>query len=242
MIEPEKFVKRPHRGEIRIEGPDAFSFLQNIVSNDLNLLEISPFIHACLLTPQGKFLHDFYVSRTAEGYTLECEGGERTRDLAKRLTLYKLRANISIEANEDITIYITASSRSPSPPNGTEIPLNEWDTERILRGEPDGSRDAEVGVSTLAELNLDEKAVSYTKGCYVGQELVARMHNRNLGKKHLVSTRFKKNPPQSGTEIENYGLMRSKCGNLGLILMNRETEAKTKETQNDDSEIYLLGL
>ena len=236
------FVTFKNRGQITVTGNDAFDFLQSIISNDLNLLKETDNIHACLLSPQGKFLHDFFASQTENGYILECEGGERTNDLLKRLSLYKLRSDVTLTAKENVIIYATGTSRTTTKPNGQEKPFEEWDKERILHGEPDGSRDAEIGFSTLAELNLDQTTVSYTKGCYVGQELVARMHNRNLGKKHLVPARFKTTPPPRDSEIENYGIMRSSCENVGLILMNRETEQTIRETQHDDSEIYLLGL
>ncbi|MBE2192420.1 MAG: folate-binding protein YgfZ [Alphaproteobacteria bacterium] len=236
------YVCLHHRGLITISGADAASFLQNIVSNDIDLLKTHPFIHACLLTPQGKFLHDFYVTKSDGKFILDCEGAERTQDLVKRLSLYKLRANITMTTEDNVTIYVTASTRSTNKPNTQEISFTQWDKTRIENASPDGSRDAEIGISTLAELNLDETAVSYTKGCYIGQELVARMHNRNLGKKHLVAARFLTTPPSSGSEIENTGIMRSSCANVGLILMNREREAELKGQQNNDSEIYILGL
>lgn len=236
------YVTLENRGLVTITGPDASVFLQNLVSNDIALLENQSILHACLLTPQGKFLHDFFISKTSTGYQLDCEGGERTTDLVKRLTLYKLRAQIDITARDDITIYVTDLNRVLSKPDGNEIPFDQWDQMRIAKAIPDGSRDAEIGVSTLAELNLDQTTVSYTKGCYIGQELVARMHNRNLGKKHLVAVRFKSPPPPFGTDMENIGQMRSSCGNLGLILINRDCETELRKAQNGDSEICLLGL
>lgn len=236
------YTEMPDRGIVTVSGPDAYAFLQNIVTNDLSHLEKIPMLHACLLTPQGKYLHDFFITKDGGSFLLECEGGVRAQDLAKRLSLYKLRAAVEISAIDKVTIYITQENRSRQKPAGEKISFEEWDHNRILAAQIDGSRDAEIGASTLAELNLDESAVSYTKGCYIGQELVARMHNRNLGKKHLVAALFKSTPPSSGTEIEGYGIMRSSCRNAGLILMNRETEREIKEKQNDDSQIYLLGL
>lgn len=236
------FISLPDRGLVTVSGADAADLLQKLVSNDIRLLDRHPMIRACLLTPQGKFLHDFFITRNGNEYLLYCEGGTRAHDLAKRLTIYKLRAAVEISVQDKITIYATDTIRSTTRPEGREITFEEWDTARILRGEPDGSRDAEIASSTLAELNLDESAVSYTKGCYIGQELVARMHNRNLGKKHLVPARFRATPPPYGSELENTGIMRSSCDKVGLILMNRERETELKEQQNDDSEIYLLGL
>lgn len=218
-------------GCVRIVGPDAFIFLQNIVTNDLAVLDSTSAVHACLLTPQGKYLHDFIISREEDGgaYLLNCEAGDRADDLAKRLSLYKLRANVTL----------SVSSISPSPCASS---FEEWDTDRIRKALPDGSRDAEIGVSTLAELNLDTLAVSYTKGCYIGQELVARMHNRNLGKKHLVPVEFFDPPPPHGTDIENFGQMRSSCGQIGLILMNRETETNLQQGHIENAPFRLLGL
>ncbi len=242
---PSSFVTFPERGIVNVDGNDAHDFLQNIISNDLDLLNSQQNIHACLLTPQGKFLHDFYVTKTDTGYALDCEGGERTKDLARRLSIYKLRSQITISSDDQVTIYAHDANRSrekPIAPDLHELSIEEWDISRIKQAIPDGSRDAEIGVSTLAELNLDHIAVSYTKGCYIGQELVARMHNRNLGKKHLVAARFLTTPPDWGTEIENAGFMRSSRGNVGLILMTRDQENRLRETQNDDSKIYLLGL
>jgi folate-binding protein YgfZ len=211
-------------------GEDAFTFLQNIISNDLSLLlQPTDLIHACLLTAQGKYLHDFYVRRDADHFILNCEAGARGDDLLKRLTLYKLRADVSFHLEH-------------IEPPADAIPFEQWDETRIRLGQPDGLRDAELGVSTLAELNLDQVAVSYTKGCYVGQELVARMHNRNLGKKHLVPVEFDTAPPPHGTEIENFGQMRSSCGNLALIMMPRVIEDNLKLGTLQNAPFRLLGL
>lgn len=199
-------------GCVTVTGQDAFPFLQNIITNDLALLQTRPVLQACLLTPQGKYLHDFFVTPLHDGFALQCEGGDRTTDLARRLSLYQLRAAVTVTATPD-------HSPTPSPEE-----FRIWDTWRISQSLPNGSRDAEIGVSTLSELNLDDHAVSYTKGCYIGQELVARMHNRNLGKKHLVGVEFFDPPPPSGTEIPDVGIMRSSCDTYGLILMARDTE------------------
>lgn len=228
------FVISPNfSGLIYVTGKDAFSFLQNIITNDLQLLDSQDIIHSCLLTPQGKYLHDFYIRRVENGYAFACEGGERTNDLARRLEIYKLRADVTIKPwvlqgdgwmKEEDEEYKT------------------WDMDRIKQSQPDGSRDAEIGASTLAELNLDISTVSYSKGCYIGQELVARMHNRNLGKKHLVGVEFIDTPPASGTEIEGFGQMRSSCGKFGLILMQREVEDALKQGTTTNAPFRLLGL
>ncbi len=227
---PPLFIISPNfNGLIYIKGNDALSFLQNIVTNDLNLLDEQDIIHSCLLTPQGKYLHDFYIMKTNGGYVFACEGGKRMDDLVQKLSAYKLRSEVEI------------SSKTVVGEDWGEG-FHEWDKDRIRKSMPDGSRDAEIGVSTLAELNLDIETVSYTKGCFVGQELVARMHNRNLGKKHLVGVEFLETPPSHGREIEGFGVMRSSCENMGLILMSRDAEESLKQGKIVNAPFRLLGL
>ncbi len=226
------FVSLSHRGLIKVEGVDACHFLQNIITHDVHLLKNKHHIHACLLSPQGKFLHDFYVTCPTENtYLLECEGGERALDLAKRLTLYRLRASVTIDIVEtDTSVYLMApfenGDRFLEKPAEAEMPFSLWDTWRIENAIPDGSRDAVIDTSTLAELNLDQSTVSYTKGCYIGQELVARMHNRNLVKRHLVPIFFTHTPPAFGEFVlmgtETIGEMRSKCDKIGLVLIKKD--------------------
>lgn len=222
------FVKLPHRGLIKVGGEDAFKFLQNIVTNDLNKLDTLPFVHSCLLTAQGKFLHDFFISKSDDIYLLDCEGGERTKDLLKRLQLYRLRAKVTLEALENNSVFSviennqslgTRSFTKPSlPENGFEV----WDKLRISLAIADGSRDAEIEKSTLAELNMED-SIDYQKGCYVGQELTARIHHRGLAKRHLFPVKFENTAPVSGTTLthegKTIGEMRSSNGNIGLALL-----------------------
>ncbi len=234
------FVKLPNRGLIHIEGEDRYEFLQNLISNDIELLKKQNAIYACLLTPQGKFLHDFFVLEGGGFLLLDCEGGERAQDLCKRFNLYKLRTKvkISVEEHNDVYAVFDASyapqytdSRHPEmggrsfekPGALKQHRQEEWDRHRISLGIPDGSRDMIPEKSTLLECNIDKlHGVSFEKGCYVGQELTARMYHRGLAKKHLYVVKGQQLPP-SGTDIKVddrlVGEMRSHCGNLGLALL-----------------------
>lgn len=91
------YVVLEDRGVLAITGDDARTFLQGLISNDINKVTPTHAIHAALLTPQGKYLHDFFIVEAAGGTLLL--DGERARldDLAKRLKLYKLRAKVTIE-------------------------------------------------------------------------------------------------------------------------------------------------
>ncbi len=246
MTETPYFTTLKNRGLIRVSGPEARGFLQGLISNDINLLDRQACVYACLLNAQGKFLHDFFITERDGVITLECEGGERAQDLFKKLSMYKLRADVKIECEETVSVYAIFSPlpvgadapsfplphewgrgikgegaihpdprhsalgfRSFTKPSLEEKPFEAWDRQRILLTVPDGSRDMIVGSSTLLECNIDKlNGISYEKGCYIGQELTARMHYRNLGKKHLKTVTL----PYDGE-------LRSSCGDMGLALV-----------------------
>lgn len=91
------YIALEDRGVLAISGPDARSYLQALVSNDMEKISASRAIYAVLLTPQGKFLHDFFIAARGEALLFDCEGA-RAEDLARRLTFYRLRAQAKIES------------------------------------------------------------------------------------------------------------------------------------------------
>ncbi len=266
MIDTPFFTRLPARGLIHLEGAERHNFLQGLITNDIKALEPEKMLYACLLTPQGKFLHDFFIHE-GNGFTLlECEGGERAHDLFTRLNHYRLRSDVQISVEENIPVYailptvsswrMTRSSNTnlrdpnlsqydssisiPDPrhndmgyrsfekPNALEEKtFEEWDKHRIALTIPDGSRDMIVEGSTMDEARIEHfNGLSYEKGCYVGQELTARIHYRGLGKKHLYPIKFKDTTYTNGQEItigdQAIGKMRSSCGNIGLALLKDE--------------------
>ena len=130
------------------------------------------------------------------------------------------------------------------PENMDAEPFEEWDMQRIILGVPDGARDMKVARSTLLECNIDKvNGVDFDKGCYIGQELTARMHHRNLGKKHLRSLKFEESappPPFSDIEVNGkvIGNIRSSCRNIGLAVIN---DSAIEELKNDASSLRFLG-
>jgi len=242
---PEKpfIVTLKDRGLIHLEGEDRHDFLQGLISNDITLLKRQPCFYTCLLTPNGKFLHDFFVIEGHDYTLLDCEGDARAADLFRRLNLYRLRKDVQISLEEHNDVYAIFGSdtgltdpRHPDlgrrsfekPDDMPEEPFNVWDEQRIKLGIPDGSRDMVLEKSTLLECNIDKfHGISFDKGCYMGQELTARMHYRGLAKKHLYSV----SPellglsalPAPCTPLEKDGRvigdMRSSCGDVGLALM-----------------------
>jgi len=161
----------------------------------------SNLIYACLLTPQGRFLHDFFISREEGAFFLECEI-ERREDLLRRLKVFKLRSKVMIEdCSAAFAVYTGMTGKYRDPRLAalgyrSYLPVGEiteaasavaYKDHRIHLGVPEGSIDIKPEVDTLADANLDKlHAVSWDKGCFVGQEVAARMENRALVKKRMV--------------------------------------------------------
>ena len=220
------FVKLPNRGFIHLEGADRHDFLQGLMTNDMGKLTQSNQIYACLLTPQGKFLHDFFVIEGKDFTLLDCEGGARATDLYNRLNMYRLRKDVQISVEENNDVYAVfgtniglsdprdpeMGNRTFDKPDLTEKPFEEWDKHRISLTIPDGSRDLIPEKSTMDEASMDQlNAIDYKKGCYIGQELTARMHYRGLGKKKLQTVNLDDLPEKAE--------LRSQCGDIGLALV-----------------------
>ena len=227
------YVSLPNRGLVRIAGDDRVAFMQGLVSNDVAKAMPDRIVYACLLTPQGKFLHDFFIHSSADALLLECEGGERAQDLHDRLSKFKLRARVqlSVETVQPVFAafglggmpdprHVELGSRVFQKPDGTEQPFEIYDRLRLPLGVPDGSRDMEIERSTLLECGIDKlNGIDWNKGCYIGQELTARTHYRGLVKKHLYPVRIRGDAPAPFGDLPHGGSMRSRCGDLGLALL-----------------------
>lgn len=237
------YVTLPRRGLIHIEGADRVSFLNALVSNDVTQADGTRLVYACLLTPQGKFLHDFFIHAGDGFLLLDCEGGARAQDLYERLLKYRLRAKVQISVEDNHPVYAVFGDngtglpdprhaemgyRSFEKPDMDEQAFEDWDRLRISLCIPDGSRDMELERSTLLEARLDVlNGIDWNKGCYVGQELTARMHYRGLAKKHLRVVKIDGPAPAPFTDLPNGGQMRSSCGDVGLALLKDDDETDT---------------
>ncbi|MCB9973170.1 MAG: folate-binding protein YgfZ [Rhodospirillales bacterium] len=262
------YVPIPDRGLIRISGHDRFQFLQGLITNDITRLQTSPSLYSCLLTPNGKFLFDFFVTEDGDSCRLECEGGERAQHLLQKLKMYQLRADVTLEMEEERrVIYALLFPPSVLPSHAAEdsgvetsypdprhprmglrtldkphsipaAPFDIWDSHRIKLGIPDGSRDMSPEKSTLLECGIDTfHGVSFDKGCYMGQELTARMHHRALTKKALVPVQFDGPPPPPFSDLRDddgalIGEMRSSCGSLGLALLRKDVTLRVGAANN----------
>lgn len=236
----------PHRGVIKISGPDGRAFLQGLITNDALKLEHA--MYACLLTPQGKFLYDFFLYAVGDDILLECER-EAVPSLLKKLSLYRLRSKVTLEDISDVTnVYASweggdlrgiPDPRLPvlgarlliSDEQTTTATEDDYITLCYTHGVPYHSRDLIADKSIPLESGLDElHAIAWDKGCYMGQELTARTKYRGLVRKRLFPVTIEGAPPEAGSEItwegQKVGEIRAACGTRALALLRlEETEA-----------------
>ncbi|MDA7829011.1 hypothetical protein N9A35_00540 [bacterium] len=95
-MEKDQIILLEDRGLISISGEDSKDFLQNIVTNDVNKVSFSNTVFSGLLTPQGKYLFDFFLIKSKDGYLLDCDN-KVTSEVISYLSKYKLRSNVKIE-------------------------------------------------------------------------------------------------------------------------------------------------
>ena len=240
----------PHRGVLHIKGADRVPFLQGLVSNDVTKATAQTGVYAALLTPQGKFLHDLFIWSFPNVLWIDCEAA-RADDLIQRLTAYKLRSQVEIENVSDrFDVWAVWGDphlpelggrlfmeKGTVPTDVTPVGFITYDTHRLTLGIADGSRDLEIGHSTLAEGNFDLLGgIDWKKGCYVGQELTARMRYRGLAKKRLFPVRGEGTLPPHGAPLTLNGIeageMRSSCGNNGLALLKIDTAQKLTDEES----------
>lgn len=214
---------RLDRAFLRVSGPDAIAFLDNLVTQDLTKLDKKNVIYSALLTPQGKVVADMFlwVDRNPKEPTIHIEADpSRAAELMRRLNLYKLRARVAIEdatANKLALHSDQPFLGSDSDPRSSalnwraiaapeltvfEEDTGQFETRRIALGIPDLARDAQpeevfAGEALLEELN----GVAFDKGCFVGQENVSRMKRRATTRKKFCPIVFEGDAIAYGTPI-----------------------------------------
>ncbi|MCE8521258.1 folate-binding protein YgfZ [Ruegeria pomeroyi] len=202
----------PSRRILRLSGADTDSFLQGLVSNDIRKLD-QGLVYAALLTPQGKYLADFFLCRDGDSVLLDIAESLADATL-KRLSMYKLRAAVEID---DSGLHLQRGT-GPAPAGALPDPRHpalgwraytaapesddgsDWDAIRVAHCIP------ETGIELTPDSYLLESGfealngVDFRKGCYVGQEVTARMKHKTELRKGLARVAID-GPAEPGTEI-----------------------------------------
>ena len=198
------------RSFLRLSGDDRVSFLQGLVTQDVTKLAEARIQFAALLSPQGKLLHDMFLIDGGDHLIIDTDA-THAPTLLKRLTMYKLRAKVAIEpiATPSISGPLP-DPRHPALPAYSVIPAKAGihakphrdapvetsstipdmdpglrrDDMRVRLGIPEFGTDIQPDSITAMDAGYDLlHAISFTKGCYVGQEVTARMHYKNIARK-----------------------------------------------------------
>jgi folate-binding protein YgfZ len=231
------------RAVLTITGEDRFSFLQGLITNDIEKLKNEPVIYTALLSPQGKYLFDFFIIAQGEQFLIDCEAA-RAEELRKRLSMYKLRAKVTIKATPEYAVLMDAEDtllvyQDPrhkelgirAIAKSDEIKCAEsvepYHQKRYALGIPEGSPDFIVDRSLIPEFGFEDlNGIDFTKGCYVGQEIIARMKYRANLRKFIHSLSANTTLPDAGTPImsegKNVGEIRAVNGNMGIGLIRLE--------------------
>lgn len=231
------------RTVIGIAGPEARPFLQGLITNDVSIARPDRSLYAALLTPQGKILFDFFVSEAGDALFLDCHAAARD-ELVKRLSMYRLRAKVEIAVRDDLGVYWDEGLADPrlealgarAVRSRAELQSRpgtpDYHLRRLDHGVPE-SQDFGSGRMFALDADLDElHAISFDKGCYVGQELTARMKHRGTDRKRLLAIGSSEGSPLPGVDIpvmagiRELGVITSTYGDRGFALMRLDRLAE----------------
>jgi folate-binding protein YgfZ len=256
------FYKNSNSRFLSIEGGDSNEFLQNLITNDINKCSEENILYSCLLSPQGKFLSDFFIFKKNEKYLIETHSFFYNKLLTK-LKMYKLRSKVHINEinnlhsysvfgdlkkdqdtfifkidprNSNIGLKLIHLKKNPKILNS----LNEINEEKyhqilIKNIVPLSHYDLEENKSLLLENNFENlNSISWDKGCYVGQEITARMKYRALLKKKIYSLEIKDGSAIIGQIIKDneseFGKIISIKNNIMLAMLKIELAEKKINT------------
>jgi hypothetical protein len=254
------------RGVVEVAGPDAVTFLQGLATNDVAKVQAGRAVYAALLTPQGKVIYDFLIAVAPDGALwLDCVKAHAA-DLSARLRKYKLRAKVTVtDRTNDLTVF--ALSHPPTNSRGvvfedprlpqlgiravvpgsdtTSIESEfegrdaaEYEARRLALGVPNAATDIPPETQFPLDCNFEElHGVDFEKGCYVGQELTARMKHRATARRRMLPVNATTALPPAGTVLKmgnsDVGEMRGSVGPRGMALVRLDRLGNAEEATAD---------
>jgi folate-binding protein YgfZ len=222
MSEPPTFAALKSRALIAVSGPDWRSFLQNLITQDVETLKPGEARFGALLTPQGRLLYDLFIVGREDGGWLDVEAEHRDAFL-QRLLMYRLRAKVSLAVDDTPVSILFGDGAAPVAPGWTadpRLPQLGWrgygaspppdarpadedvrEAAKLALGVP-GPKDWGVDRTYPIEANFDLlNGIDFQKGCFVGQETTSRMKRRGQVKSRMLPIAFEGPPPPFGAEV-----------------------------------------
>jgi folate-binding protein YgfZ len=222
MTRPPLIAPLVSRALIAVSGPDWRSFLQGLLTQDVETLGPGELRFGALLTPQGKLLFDLFLFGQEDGCLIDV-AADRREALVQRLMIYRLRAKVEIEPVAGIVLaawqapnphgegwaadprlhLLGARGYGATPPDGAiETGEAAYDAHRLAQGVPDPARDCAPETAYPIEANFDLLAgIDFKKGCFVGQETTSRMKRRGAIKNRMLPIHFEGPAPAVGAEV-----------------------------------------
>jgi len=225
MSQTVTFAHLPSRSLIALGGPDWRSFLQGLITQDVETLAEGEARFGALLTPQGRLLYDLFVVVNGDGAWLDVEAGHRDA-LLQRLLMYRLRAKVEIAADATAVSILYGDGEMAAPGPGWardgRLPALGWrgygvsapegvmtaaeaerEAQKLRLGVP-GPADWGTDKTYPIEANFDLlNGIDFKKGCFVGQETTSRMKRRGVIKNRVLPIVFDGPAPARGTEVLN---------------------------------------
>lgn len=225
----------PNRTVLKLTGTDRTDFLQGLITNDIARAD-GKLAYAALLTPQGKYLADFFLLETGDALFLDVTTA-LAAGLAQRLSMYRLRADVVIEDTDLIVTRGLGDAPEGAHPDPRHPALGwraigqdnggpatvDWDALRVTLGVPESGIELVPNESFALETRLDALgAVDFKKGCYVGQEVTARMKHKTELRKGLTRVELS-GEARPGTEItaegKPAGILHTRSGDQALAYL-----------------------
>ena len=250
---------------VRMSGADAETLLQRLITTNLDKVAVGEAGYGALLTPQGKILFDFLVTRQPDGFLFDLDG-RVVDDFIKKMTLYRLRSAIAIDLLEDQVGHSFEPQETGVRDPRSEMlgwrlygQADDWlrDPDHaslmarfVEAGIPQAGTDFDFGDAFPHDVNMDLLGgIDFSKGCYVGQEVVSRMQHRGTARKRLVQVEAPQPLGQSASPTEAtisaggkaLGTLGQVSGNKGLALVRLDRVADAIE-ENQIIEVMGMAL
>lgn len=259
------------RAVLRLSGADRVDFLQNLVTQNVARPQSGSCIMAALLTPQGKLLYDFFIYVEDDCFLLDCDAASAAA-LAKKLSLYKLRADIAIEETafemhaiwqedglpcppmaafyqdpRDEGLGLRGFFDTPPPTNLPAKPLEDWQLNRLKLGVPQGATEMPPGTVFPLEYGFgDRHAIDFQKGCFIGQEVTSRTHRKGSLRKKLRAIELSAEDGQQDDALmageRIGGTLVARQGRFGLALIRQDAVAEKLTLNGADVKIKAADL
>jgi len=249
------------RSLFQIHGPDSFNFLQSVITTDISPLKEGKAVASCLLSAQGRILFDFLIYPGGYEKTFSCifDCHKIEKDeLIKKLTLYKMRDNVEIKDVTDqlIAINIDNEEKAFRDPRHKKLPFRAIVTKgkmgksssydeiykqnRLKLCVAEGPEEIPRGEALPLDFWMDKTTqVSFNKGCFIGQEVTARVYHRNKIRRRLIVV-DSRTTITSEAELPGKGF-KYICQNKDMVLLLAPLEFIETSELNNNMQLEWLG-